>query len=111
MPDHLNLFSHPQLLHLGGHGLSGLFATSDAHVWVLRTTVPTGLEEDYLSPPERGRLAGLTGRQHARFAGGRATLRALLSYYILCRRRHSKYYADPFSMPIVDGEVLHLPRS
>jgi hypothetical protein len=21
------------------------------------------------------------------------------------------YYADPFSMPIVDGEVLHLPRS
>lgn len=31
--------------------------------------------------------------------------------YLLCRSRHSKYYADPLSMPIVDGEVLHLPRS
>jgi hypothetical protein len=23
----------------------------------------------------------------------------------------STYYADPVDMPIVDGEVLHLPRS
>jgi hypothetical protein len=23
----------------------------------------------------------------------------------------ASYYAGPFSMPIVDGEVLHLPRS
>ena len=41
---------------------------------------------------------------------GYDALKALISDYLLCRRRHSKYYADPFSMPIVDGEVLHLPR-
>ncbi|MHB8659785.1 MAG: hypothetical protein ACYC91_17920 [Solirubrobacteraceae bacterium] len=42
---------------------------------------------------------------------GNAALQALLADYLLCRRRHGRYYADPFSMPIVDGEVLHLPRS
>ena len=42
---------------------------------------------------------------------GNAALQALVHDYVLCRRRHRTYYADPFSMPIVDGEVLHLPRS
>ena len=42
---------------------------------------------------------------------GYAALRAIVADYLLCRRRHSRYYADPFSMPIVDGEVLHLARS
>jgi hypothetical protein len=42
---------------------------------------------------------------------GQAALKALVADYLLCRRRHRTYYADPFSMPIVDGEVLHLPRS
>jgi hypothetical protein len=42
---------------------------------------------------------------------GYSALRALVVDYLLCRRRHRMYYADPFSMPIVDGEVLHLPRS
>ncbi|MHB8660124.1 MAG: hypothetical protein ACYC91_19725 [Solirubrobacteraceae bacterium] len=42
---------------------------------------------------------------------GYDALRALVTDYVPCRRRHSKYYADPFSMPIVDGEVLHLFRS
>ena len=42
---------------------------------------------------------------------GYEALKALVADYVLCRRRHRTYYADPFSMPIVDGEVLHLPRS
>jgi hypothetical protein len=43
--------------------------------------------------------------------GANAALNALIADYLLCRRRHRRYYADPFSMPIVDGEALHLPRS
>jgi hypothetical protein len=39
---------------------------------------------------------------------GYGALNALVSDYLLCRTRHSRYYADPFSMPIVGGEVLHL---
>jgi hypothetical protein len=42
---------------------------------------------------------------------GYDALRALVAEYLLSRRRHSTYYADPFSMPIVDGEVLYLPRA
>jgi hypothetical protein len=42
---------------------------------------------------------------------GYDALKALISDYLLCRRRHRTYYADPFDMPIVDGEVLRLPRS
>jgi hypothetical protein len=42
---------------------------------------------------------------------GNAALQALVADYLLCRRRHRRYYADHFSMPIVDGEALHLPRS
>jgi hypothetical protein len=58
---------------------------------------------------------GIEGRVYLveRDAGGDgySALQALIADYLLCRRRHSPYYADPFSMPIVDGEVLHLPRS
>ncbi|MGO9959341.1 MAG: hypothetical protein ACLP50_25775, partial [Solirubrobacteraceae bacterium] len=42
---------------------------------------------------------------------GYEALQALVSDYLLCRTRHRRYYADPVDMPIVDGEVLHLPRS
>jgi hypothetical protein len=38
----------------------------------------------------------------------KAELDALIADYLLCRTRHRRYYADPFSMPIVGGEVLHL---
>jgi hypothetical protein len=62
-------------------------------------------------PLSRGRAYLVERELQQEGSNANAALQALIADYLLCRVRHRMYYADPFSMPIVDGEVLHIPQS